>query len=372
MRWLSLGLALGMLGACIDFSDQQSAREKFIAFVQAGDMVAHKYSMLHKVHSPAITIAYGFGSDCANKYSDAQVTGDIERVMRLWIQALRDWDELPPNQALVDTFHFVKSPLTPVKEDEVNGGMVQVVNAMGSDLKVTLYCRPGRSFMYAGFNPMQIHLYDEEMRYSMSTLVHEMGHVFGLADTYVDATGLTGGPNRFNQSVCGSKNMVGCQPLSIMNHSRWLIEDDNNLRLGEDDIIGLRWLYRYIFIAKNDASCPQGYVPEYATRGCVPADLLTFARDQGDIDNVVELMIEKNIDLDTKDKDGNTVLHLAAQRAASHGGYVYGRAVEAGASPDLANNAGNTPREILFPAIEEAMRREKIHIAQELIARAID
>ena len=151
-----------------------------------------------------------------------------------------------------------------------------------------------------------------------------------------------------------------------MNNTRWLIEDSNNLLLGQDDIAGIRWLYRYL--VTGEVQCPQDFVTERSTGGCVPSDPFAFALKQGDYDNAIELMLEQGVSLNTQDKEGNTILHYAARRAASHGGYIYQRAVEGGASPDLHNNAGETPRGLLFPAISEAMQREKLHIAQDLIS----
>ena len=118
---------------------------------------------------------------------------------------------------MVDTFNFVTGNAVRTKPDSVNKVYRhEFAVPQGSELDVIFYCTVGRSFMITRTNPMQIHLFDEMggETYSLATLVHEVGHVFGLADTYVDATGLTGGPGRFNQSVCGSKHMVGCQPLS--------------------------------------------------------------------------------------------------------------------------------------------------------------
>lgn len=382
MRWLGLAIIVGILGACLEISDQESAKQKFITFVQTGGASKFHASLLYKVHNPAITIQYGFVPACQGKYSNAEVENDIRKVVDLWIQPLRDWNERPPlhdrnGQLLDSTFvsniQFVQG--TPVRymPEKVNGGYIYYFpQKQGSELDIVFYCRVGRSGMTTNVNPMIIFMYDETdyNKYSLATLVHEVGHVFGLADTYVDGTGLTGGPGRFNQSVCGSKGMVGCQPLSIMNKSNWLIEDNTNLLLGEDDIAGIRWLYRYI--VTGDIQCPQGFVTERSTGGCVPEDPLAFALKQGDYDNAIELMIEQGINLNTQDKEGNSILHYAAQRAASHGGHAYKQAVKHGASPDLSNNAGKTPREILFPAITDSMHREKLYIAQELISLAID
>lgn len=372
MRLLSLFLAVVLVAACIEVGDQQSARGKFIAEMQLNNQAIYSSSLITKVNSPAITIMYGFVPECASKYSDTQVKSDVERVLRLWLKPLRDWSERPSNQPVVDTFIFERGSTYDSKiiEPANKATIYGMASSLNTDFTITFYCREGRSYMFKQRDPREIHMYDEKGQYSLATLMHEVGHVFGLADTYVDPTNITGGKNRFNTSICGSKRMVGCQPLSVMSITNWLIEDDNSLKLGEDDIAGIRWLYRYQ--VDGSVQCPVGYVAEQSTRGCVPQDLLDFALQQGDYDNAIELMIEQGLPLDTQDDKGNTILHYAAQRAASHGGHAYARAVEAGASPDLANYAGDTPRKLLFPAIKEAMQRNEIYIAADLIARAID
>ena len=95
MRWLGLVVVAGIMGACLEVSDQESAKQKFITFVQSSGFVDFHTSLLLKVHNPAITVRYGFVPECRGKYSDAQVTSDIEKVLRLWLQPLRDWSDRP-------------------------------------------------------------------------------------------------------------------------------------------------------------------------------------------------------------------------------------------------------------------------------------
>ena len=87
-------------------------------------------------------------------------------------------------------------------------------------------------------------------------LIHEIGHMFGLLDTYSYGDGVT----------------IGMQPGSIMSSEKFFggysIKGDqssksaDNLALTSDDIEGIKWLFYYYHhgsLAKNDCSLAAGY-----------------------------------------------------------------------------------------------------------------
>ena len=365
--------------SCIDLDEQYSAADaKFVTLVQSLGITAKPYSLLHKAHNASLTIRYGFAPGCNNKYTNIQVESDISKVMNLWLQPLRDWAARPASDAIVANFTYIQGTASDKHDPyDIDHEYSTLSGGDGSELDITFYCERGRSFIFFAATPPQIHLYEDmSAKYSLSTLTHEVGHAFGLNDTYVEYDNTNSGRRfeadgqlRYNQSDCGSQEMIGCQPLSIMNVDVWLVEDHNNPHLGEDDIAGIRWLYRYL--VTGDVDCPQGFISEMTTGGCIPEDPLDFAMKQGDIDNAIELLAERGLSINAQDEKGNTILHYAAQRAASHGGYFYRKGVEAGALPDVKNNAGTTPREILFPALEKAMQDSKFYTAEDLISLAI-
>ncbi len=378
MRLAMLWLA-ATTWSCIDLDEEQSsANMKFVTYVQAMGETTKSLSLLHKAHNASLTIRYGFAPECNGKYSDTQVENDITKVMRLWLSPLRDWPERPASDTIVDSFTYLKGTASEKHDPyEIKREYRTLSGEEGSKLDITFYCERGRSFIIFTLAPPQIHLYEEAAgNYSLSTLTHEIGHAFGLDDTYVEYENTNSGKRfeaedqwRYNQSDCGSQEMIGCQPLSIMNVDVWLVENKNNPHLGEDDTAGIRWLYRYL--VTGDVACPLGFIYELNTSGCIPEDPLDFAMKQGDIDNAIELLAERGLSINAQDEKGNTILHYAAQRAASHGGYFYRKGVKAGASPDIENNAGTTPRDILFPTIEKAMQSSKLYIAEDLISLAI-
>lgn len=364
-----------VLVACMDLNEEgASAEAKFVAFVQSLGEELKPHSLLHKLSNDSLTIRYGFAPACRGKYSDAQIKSDITRVMRLWLSALRDWSEGPA--AIVDSFTYLKGTASDLIQGRRPYRLLLSETEENSDLDILFYCKRGRSSIFFKRTPPQINMYDKaEGKYSLATLTHEIGHAFGLNDTYVEYNVSRSGRIfeadsnlRYNQSDCGSQKMIGCQPLSVMNVHTWLIED-SAIALGKDDIAGLRWLYRYL--VTGEESCPRGFISELTTKGCVPKDPLSFAMQQGDIDNTIELLAERGLPIDTQDEKGNTVLHYAAQRAASHGIQFYGKGLVAGADPDIENKEGITAREMLFPAIEKAVQSKQLGIAEGLIGLAI-
>ena len=376
MRWTILWLVVATQ-SCMNLDEEEAAAEaKFLTYVQAKGAKAKSYSLLRKAHSDTLTIRYGFAPGCGSKYSDAQVERDITKVMRLWLSALRDWPERPSSEVIVDSFTYLKGTANDLRQS--SGGRYYRTFSEGgdSDLSIVFYCARGRAFIFYTRNPPQIHMYEKANgRYSLATLTHEIGHALGLTDTYVEYERTRTGRLveeehrwRYNQSDCGSQKIIGCQPLSVMNIHTWLIED-SAIALGKDDVAGLRWLYRYLLT--GDVACPLDFISEINTGGCIPKDPLAFAMKQGDIDNTIELLAEQGLPIDTQDEKGNTVLHYAAQRAASHGIDLYGKGLSAGADPDIENKEGITPREMLFPAIEKAIQSKKLYIAEPLISHAI-
>ncbi len=370
--------------SCMDLDGQDpAAGAKFITFVQSLDHINVAMSLLRKLHDDTLTIRYGFAPACRGKYSNAQVEADTTKVMRLWLQPLRDWSERPASDPIVDSFVYLRSTGGEWKTSSGGRRYYKLRGPEGkaadSDLDITFYCSRGRSFIFFAATPPRIHLYDEGDKYSLATLAHEVGHALGLSDTYVEYRRTDSGKLveadssvviRYNRSDCGSQAMVGCQPLSLMNKLVWLIEDDSKPHLGADDIEGIKWLYRYVF-DEGAEGCPRGFISELTTRGCVPENPLAFALQQGDIDNAIELLSERGLAIDSQDEKGNTVMHYAAQRAASHGGHFYRKGLENGASPDIRNRHDTTPRELLFPAIETAVKNGELYIAADLISLAI-
>ncbi|MDE3269374.1 MAG: hypothetical protein OYH77_03715 [Pseudomonadota bacterium] len=345
-------LCLSCLGAEMD------GHSSFLTSAQGGEQTrwAFDLSLLHKVHDGSLNFVYAFAdnNNCGGRYSDQQIKADITASTDVWMNALRKWSGLT-KPTVVSQYNFMRG--------KVVGNNVELDDAeFTPDLKIVFVCKYGRSYYSV---KKLIAMFDERGKYAMSTLTHEMGHAFGLLDTYVGAFGAS-----YDQSDCGVSKIVGCQPLAIMNISSWF--PAATAVLGEDDIAGIRHLYRFIYAQETE--CPMGYNYEQNTGGCMPTNPLKFAIMQGDLRNAKILL--QDVDdtkarIDTKDKQGRSYLHYAALRAASHGGETYQWLISKGASLAIKDKDGNTPRDLLLPQITAALKARHPLIAEELISLAL-
>ncbi len=102
--------------------------------------------------------------------------------------------------------------------------------------------------------------------YFMFVLMHEVGHGFGLADTYAS----------FNAD--GTVNRQGNQPVSVMAGDYVafayppILAADERVELASDDIRGLLWTYKRVTGDVDDITdCGEDYEYENSPRGCIPS-----------------------------------------------------------------------------------------------------
>ena len=125
-----------------------------------------------KVHEPHWDIAYKYGDDCPPeaRNDDEALTAAVTEALQIWLQPLRDYAKRP----IVADFRY-----------HLNADRRVV------DLSVIFYCKLGQSGAGVGGLPPEINMRDgvQVTPAFMSILVHEMGHTFGLADTYLRRKG---------------------------------------------------------------------------------------------------------------------------------------------------------------------------------------
>ena len=137
-------------------------------------------------------------------------------------------------------------------------------------------------------------------------LVHELGHAFGLGDTYVrDRLPSTG----------GLAHTMGKQPASVMSSGlmRHIIEP---FALGEDDKNGIIWLYKYLYENQSAGDC---FFPDYirveSDGRCRHKYPLIFEAKHGFFETVQQILIDDpTLELNARDSQGMTALHYAVQR----------------------------------------------------------
>ena len=141
----------------------------------------------------------------------------------------------------------------------------------------------------------------------MMSLVHEMGHIFGLADTYL--RGEDWGNPELDKG--GADSTKGTQPGAAMSGLTGFHRDGG--MLGRDDKNGIVWLYKRLYegLALRDCFFPD-YELEEDPLGCRPKYPLIFALQHGaEVRARIILREDAGLDVNVRDADGMTALHHA-------------------------------------------------------------
>ena len=182
-------------------------------------------------------------------------------------------------------------------------------NLRGCRLRHHLLLQSGVSFAATGRGMPSIDLHDgtDINPNFMSALVHEMGHIFGLADTYLP--GVDWGKPELDKG--GPDSTKGTQPSAAM--SGLTAFHRGGGLLGRDDKNGIVWLYkrRYEGLALKDCFFPD-YELEKDPLGCRPQYPLIFALKHGaEVQAIIVLRDDAGLDVNVRDADGMTALHHA-------------------------------------------------------------
>lgn len=155
----------------------------------------------------------------------------------------------------------------------------------------------------------------------MTSIIHELGHAFGLADTYaIPKGGSNTGKESINYSTGGSKKTVGQQPMSMMGFASLVgVGSEGEPFITVDDVEGIRWLYRLAHAKASTNECPEDYVRENDTLGCAPRYPLIFAVKRGDLATVFYILQDDNTTINICDQHGKTALFYAKQHHERHG-----------------------------------------------------
>ena len=264
------------------------AAQGFIAFEhERGQPVD---TMIDKVHEPHWDIAYRYGDDChlEERGNDAALTAAVTEALQMWLQPLRDYAQRP----LVNDFRY---RLRAVWKDV--------------DFGIKFSCKIGGSFAGVGGGAPSIDLRQgtEITQAFMMSLVHEMGHIFGLADTYL--RGEDWGKPELDKG--GADSTKGTQPGAAMSGLTGFHRDGG--MLGRDDKNGIVWLYKLTYegLALKDCFFPD-YELEKDPLGCRPKYPLIFALQHGaEVRARIILREDAGLDVNVRDADGMTALHHA-------------------------------------------------------------
>ncbi len=252
--------------------------------------------LIRKIDKRHWTIGYRYSAECPpeERQNGKQLEEAITTALRTWLQPLR---EMQPARPITDDFRYQLQP-------DFNGDRFSdPAGRKAVDTRITFECRQGRSTTSVGqASPPDIYM-RRGTRITpplVSTLTHELGHAFGLGDTYLHDIFVSTG---------GLKQTVGTQPPSMM----------CGLGISEDDRKGILWLYKRFHegLPLEDCFFPD-YVFEESPRGCIPKYPFIFEvkhrRSWNHIDyKYVMVMLDEDpqLDVNTQDEGGFTALHYA-------------------------------------------------------------
>ena len=278
-------------------------------------------TLVDKVHAPHWNISYSYADDCPAeaRNNDAALTEAITEVLQMWLQPLREYTDRP----IVNDFRYVLD-----------------ADRDASNLTVIFHCderRVSTARLLVGKSPqIDMRKGTKVTRNFMEAVMHEMGHAFGLADTYIPV-GKWGEPGL---SKGGKDSTKGTQPSSAMSG---LPRNKEGGMLGTDDKNGVIWLYKVIYEGLSLRDCFfTDYQLEHEPLGCRPKHPLIFEiKHVSEITAVFVIREDETLDLNARDADGMTALYHAVLNG-------YTRVVEALLAADtiqvnIFNNARRTP-----------------------------
>ena len=277
-------------------------------------------------------IGYNFTADCpaAFRQQEKKLQGVIVEALQTWLQPLR---ARYPNRRFTDDFLLLRQPDVE-KCGEDDRALAQL------DIRITSNCRadaPGSHAVIsaAGTAPDLCIRAPRGIDWSFtSVLVHELGHAFGMDDTYT---------RRNLVSTGGLARTMGKQPSSMMSGGFPL---PSPFQLGEDDKNGIIWLYRYLHEGHPAGDCffPD-YVPDGWDGNCRPQYPLMFEVRHGSLHAVQQILRDDpTLDHNARDTGGNTALHHAVQRSQVE--IVTALLKQAGIKVNITNKKGRTPAQL--------------------------
>ena len=233
-------------------------------------------TLIRKVHAEEWKVGYRFREGCPDFYREKEerLQELIAETLNVWLQPLRD---AYPQVAFTEKFVFVRQADSKEVDEEVaEKGLKEYHRELNEvDMRVNFWCLPGNSTasLYEESSP-QANMRDGlviSKREFIHALVHEIGHTFGLADTYVSPKA-----PEATRSTGGLAATSGKQPSSVMGYLFTMREP----LIMEDDKRGIVWLYKHIHEGQALDDC---FFPRIRLRGRsagLSAEISDDLRDQ--------------------------------------------------------------------------------------------
>ena len=334
---------IGLLTAC---EWRKAGKENFIPLVRQYDLDSESsYSenlIIGRVQKEELHINY----EGVTVQEFKNLSRAVEGGLKVWLSALS------AEENVVDIFKHT------MNEHDVSNSIY--------DLTISKDC--GLSYSYRAHYSLSFREVCMRRTNSFAVLLHELGHAFGLGDTYIPRAEHRG--FKYSKSDDNDSDNVGKQPKSIMccaesidigHWSRTGLFWATHRALPMDDADGIRYVYSQAFKGETRA-CPDYYTYEENTEGCLPTSIAIIR--SGDVapkGGGGKVLADNNYKFDTEevDEQGNTTLHHAAMIIKNHSDLTYYKVSEIikdrhgkGRGESLAdylqkhNQAGETPLDI--------------------------
>ena len=251
-------------------------------------------NLTSRVHKDQWVIGYSYMDNCSPKKRNngEAIEEAITVALRAWLQPVRD---LNTGKPVVDDFRYVPNPV--VKD---------VAELQFYDLRINIFCHFGIST--GGGLLVNMRRGAVVNRAFGSVLLHEIGHNFGLGDTYIKPW-LTLEELRVSRGGLGGT--IGHQPSSVMSGLNTPFPFPPYI--SQDDANGIVWLYKFYHenLPLEDCIFP-AYELEKDPHGCRPKYPLIFEIQHG-TESLAGGVInrDENIDINAKDETGFTALDYA-------------------------------------------------------------
>ena len=276
------------------------AQRKFVTFAH---LLSSKNLLIHKINEPSWNIAYRYGAECRSedKIEDNKLEEIITNALNMWMKPLRDMN---PANPITKVFHYQRQ--RELNGDKFADRTVNLEELLAVDVRMTFLCEEGNSSSLISSVPPDIYV-RRGSKFSparLYSLTHELGHAFGLHDTYV-------GAKYGAVSSGGLASTVGTQPSSVMS---FMEASEAPTSISEDDKRGIIWLYKYFHenLDLKDCFFPD-YVLEKDPLGCRPKHPLIFEVKHSHPRYALQLLKEDpSIDVNAQDVSGMTAMHYAA------------------------------------------------------------
>ena len=266
--------------------------------------------LITEIDNSGWTIGIRYACSRIGKTQNWNIDDRITLYLREWTRPIREqgW-----KTSAVDNITFVHLPKRGKISGTLNSHKSDNMGQFGQhnlNLRITIRCKEdapndasGTTFS-SNTHPPDIYNADISYVQSNLTLFHELGHAFGLNDTYI------GGQPPSTGNIADT---TGAQPASVMS-GKYDFTYENPI-LSQDDYNGIIWLYKHYNqgLSLNDCFFTD-YKLEKSPHGCVPKYPLIFEVKSKRSRFIRRILSEdQNIDINVRDETGSTALFWASK-----------------------------------------------------------